>query len=98
MSKTVVVTGASTGIGKACALRLNALGYQVFAGVRNEADGASLKAEAPERLTPVLIDVTNRAQIGEAARIVAESVGPDRHERQPRRADPGSAVRRLGVL
>ena len=35
----VVVTGASTGIGRACALLLDALGFRVFAGVRESDDG-----------------------------------------------------------
>ena len=35
----VVITGASTGIGKACALRLDGMGFDVFAGVRREEDG-----------------------------------------------------------
>jgi len=34
MSRSVVVTGASTGIGKACALDLDRRGFKVFAGVR----------------------------------------------------------------
>jgi NAD(P)-dependent dehydrogenase (short-subunit alcohol dehydrogenase family) len=42
----VVVTGASTGIGKTCVLHLDKLGFQVFAGVRKEADGDALKREA----------------------------------------------------
>ena len=41
---SVFVTGASTGIGAACALRLAAGGTQVFAGVRNAADGDALRA------------------------------------------------------
>jgi len=39
----VVATGASTGIGKAIALALDANGLRVFAGVRNEADGEKLR-------------------------------------------------------
>jgi len=71
----VVVTGASTGIGQACALRLDKIGFQVFAGVRKEADGESLKRQASERLTPVFIDVTEEASIASAADTVAAAVG-----------------------
>jgi len=71
----VVVTGASTGIGQACALRLDKIGFQVFAGVRKEADGESLKRQASARLTPVFIDVTEEASIASAADTVAAAVG-----------------------
>ena len=37
--KTILITGSSTGIGKACALHLDKLGFKVFAGVRKQADG-----------------------------------------------------------
>ena len=57
----IVVTGASTGIGKACALHLDGLGFQVFAGVREKADGEALTQEG--RLVPILIDVTDGASI-----------------------------------
>ena len=40
--KTVVITGCSTGLGRAAALRLAGRGWQVFATVRKEADQASL--------------------------------------------------------
>ena len=39
----VVITGASTGIGQACALSLDTLGFRVFAGVRRTEDGESLR-------------------------------------------------------
>ncbi len=71
----VVVTGASSGIGEACALRLDKLGFQVFAGVRKDADGESLKGKASGRLTPVLIDVTDDASIASAAELVGKAVG-----------------------
>jgi NAD(P)-dependent dehydrogenase (short-subunit alcohol dehydrogenase family) len=47
----VVVTGASSGIGRACALHPAALGFQVFAGVRRAEDGAALRAARSDCLT-----------------------------------------------
>jgi NAD(P)-dependent dehydrogenase (short-subunit alcohol dehydrogenase family) len=75
MAEAVVVTGASTGIGAACALELDRRGYRVFAGVRREADGLALQERGTERLTPVLLDVTNEAQIKAAAETVRAAVG-----------------------
>ncbi len=71
----VVVTGASTGIGEACALGLDGLGVRVFAGVRKAADGDALTRKASGRLTPVLLDVTDAAAIAAAAETVAKAVG-----------------------
>lgn len=73
--KSVVVTGASTGIGEATALRLDRLGLRVFAGVRKPADGDRLRATASERLTPVSIDVVDADSIDQAAAEVAELTG-----------------------
>lgn len=71
-----VVTGASTGIGRATALRLAADGLHVFAGVRREDDGRRLADTAPAGLlTPVLLDVTEPAQIAEAAAAVQQHTG-----------------------
>src|SRR6478609_8725098 len=55
--RSVLVTGASTGIGRATALRLDGSGWQVFAGVRKEADAESLRQEASPNLVPVILDV-----------------------------------------
>ena len=73
--RAVVITGASTGIGEACALRLDRHGWRVFAGVRKEADGEQLKQQASDRLTPIAIDVTDQATIKLAAEVVASAVG-----------------------
>ena len=73
-ARTVVISGASTGIGAACALHLDRLGFTVFAGVRREADGESLKAEASPRLQPVLLDVTDSASIDRARQLIASLV------------------------
>jgi NAD(P)-dependent dehydrogenase (short-subunit alcohol dehydrogenase family) len=72
---TVVITGASTGIGEACALELDRRGFRVFAGVRSETAAQNLQAKASARLTPVMIDVTDAASIAAAAKTVSESVG-----------------------
>jgi len=74
---TVVVTGASTGIGRACALRLDRLGFLVFAGVRRDADGKALKKASKSGLTPLLIDVTEKASITAAASAVDNAVGEE---------------------
>jgi NAD(P)-dependent dehydrogenase (short-subunit alcohol dehydrogenase family) len=71
----VVITGASTGIGRACTLLLDALGFQVFAGVRKAEDGESLRRATSARLTPVFIDVTDEQSIAAAAKSVSQEVG-----------------------
>jgi NAD(P)-dependent dehydrogenase (short-subunit alcohol dehydrogenase family) len=74
--RSVLVTGASTGIGRATALRLDGSGWQVFAGVRKEADAEGLRKAASPRLVPVILDVTHPEQIAAAAaRVEAESEG-----------------------
>ncbi len=74
-SGAVVITGASTGIGQACALYLDQKGFKVFAGVRKQVDVDALKAKSSDRLTPILLDVTNHQQVIESAKIVANSIG-----------------------
>ena len=72
-----VVTGASTGIGRATALDLAADGFDVFAGVRRKADGEALKEAAEGGLTPVTIDVTKPATISRAKGAIGRKVGGD---------------------
>lgn len=66
MTKTVLITGASSGIGEAIALYLDKAGWKVFAGVRHVEDGLALQAKATRQLQPVLLDVTNPVLIKEA--------------------------------
>jgi NAD(P)-dependent dehydrogenase (short-subunit alcohol dehydrogenase family) len=68
--KTVLITGASTGIGEACALWLQDRGYRVFAGVRQMADAEGLKQKSKGALTPVLLDVVDETSIHEAVQFV----------------------------
>ncbi len=62
----VIVTGASSGIGLACARWLSSRGFHVFAGVRRKPDGERLKELSPDTITPVLLDVTDAASIRSA--------------------------------
>jgi NAD(P)-dependent dehydrogenase (short-subunit alcohol dehydrogenase family) len=72
--RSVLITGASTGIGRATALRLDAAGWRVFAGVRKQEDAAALNEIGSEHLTPLILDVTDAEQIAAAAaRVEAES-------------------------
>jgi NAD(P)-dependent dehydrogenase (short-subunit alcohol dehydrogenase family) len=72
--RTVVITGASTGIGEACAIRLAKKGVSVFAGVRRESDGEALRSKAPEGLTPVILGVTDQESVERALEVVRGSV------------------------
>jgi NAD(P)-dependent dehydrogenase (short-subunit alcohol dehydrogenase family) len=71
----VVITGTSTGIGRACARRLVESKFRVFAGVRKQADADSITAEGSDLLSPVILDVTDENSIAAAAEIVEKSVG-----------------------
>lgn len=54
---SVLITGASTGIGRACALHFDNQGYKVFAGVRNSEDFDSLMEAGSDHIQPVILDV-----------------------------------------
>lgn len=73
----VVITGASTGIGRACALDLDRRGYRVFAGVRRAADAEALERDASDRLVTLTLDVTKADHIAAAVERVGEVVGQD---------------------
>ncbi|OUL22486.1 short-chain dehydrogenase/reductase [Nostoc sp. RF31YmG] len=70
---TVLITGASTGIGEACALLLDQLGFPVFAGVRQEVHAQKLKEKASARLTPIFLDVTDADAIAFAVETVTNA-------------------------
>lgn len=75
MTKVVVVTGASKGIGRATALHLAMQGFTVFAGVRKIEDGTALEQEAKGQVTPISIDVTKQEQVVAAAHQVETAIG-----------------------
>jgi NAD(P)-dependent dehydrogenase (short-subunit alcohol dehydrogenase family) len=67
VARAVLVTGASSGIGQASALRLAASGWRVFGGVRSEEDAERLREHGIE---PLQLDVTDSATIAAAAEVV----------------------------
>ncbi len=72
-SGAVVISGASSGIGRAAALALDARGFTVYAGVRKEADANSLIAER-KSLRPILLDVSDSGSVERAAARVAREL------------------------
>lgn len=72
--KTVVITGASTGIGRSAAEYLAGKGWRVFAGVRKEKDGEPLR-EANSNIIPILLDVTQSEQVEAAVETVRKTLG-----------------------
>jgi NAD(P)-dependent dehydrogenase (short-subunit alcohol dehydrogenase family) len=68
MRSLALVTGASTGIGRACAIHLAGLGFHVLAGVRDPAD-------APDGLDPLRLDVTSESDVAAAAERVGAELG-----------------------
>ena len=69
----VVITGASSGIGAACAQYLDGLGFTVWAGVRRREDGEALARLTSSRLRIVMLDVTDPASIAAAEQVVAQA-------------------------
>jgi NAD(P)-dependent dehydrogenase (short-subunit alcohol dehydrogenase family) len=73
--KAVLVTGASSGIGEACALHLDRLGHRVYAGVRRDEDAEDLRKRGSGQIRPVFLDVTDQTQVDAVAAQIAEDNG-----------------------
>jgi NAD(P)-dependent dehydrogenase (short-subunit alcohol dehydrogenase family) len=65
--KSVVITGASSGIGWSSVARMSRAGWKVFAAVRKESDREKLRADFAENVYPVLMDVESEPSIATAA-------------------------------
>jgi NAD(P)-dependent dehydrogenase (short-subunit alcohol dehydrogenase family) len=70
-----LITGASTGIGRATALHLAGAGWKVFAGVRSERDSESLRTDGGQGVIPLILDVTDSTQIANVAQLVDDEDG-----------------------
>lgn len=76
--RAVVVTGVSTGIGRATALLLAARGFQVFGSVRKLADAAPLSSQLGDAFVPLVFDVTDDGAVRDAAAQVRERLAGHR--------------------
>lgn len=72
---TVLLTGASSGIGAATALALDRAGITVFAGVRDPANAAPLDRQSSDRLTLLRLDITDQKSIAAAVTTLEEQLG-----------------------
>jgi len=68
-----LISGASTGIGRACAEHLDSLGFTVFAGVRKPPDADSVRSAGSGRIQPLMLDVTEIESIAAAIRTINEA-------------------------
>jgi NAD(P)-dependent dehydrogenase (short-subunit alcohol dehydrogenase family) len=75
LDRAVVVTGASTGIGRAAVAKAVLEGAHVFASVRKQADADGLKAEFADAVTPLIFDVADEAAVRAGAAQVAAALG-----------------------
>lgn len=79
MMKNVLVTGASTGLGRSLALHLAGSGWRVFAGVRKSSDAEALAAEAQGELLPLRLDVTAQESVAAAIGKISAGTGGQLH-------------------
>lgn len=71
-TKTVLITGTSTGIGAACVEALADAGWRVYAGVRGD---AAASAKTSSSVVPIVLDVTSESSIAAAAAQVRDETG-----------------------
>jgi NAD(P)-dependent dehydrogenase (short-subunit alcohol dehydrogenase family) len=78
LDRAVVITGASTGIGRAAVAKAVSEGAHVFPSVRKQADADALKVEFGDAVTPLIFDVTDEAAVRAGAAQVAQALGARR--------------------
>jgi NAD(P)-dependent dehydrogenase (short-subunit alcohol dehydrogenase family) len=74
-NKSVLVTGASRGLGRDIAINLNKRGFRVFAGVRKTNDATSIKEESNQEIIPLLLDITDAQAVNAAYNEIATATG-----------------------
>lgn len=73
-NRAILISGASSGIGAACALALDRAGFLVFAGVRRTEDGEALQKQASGSLVPIILDVAHEETFRSAYSIIASTI------------------------
>jgi NAD(P)-dependent dehydrogenase (short-subunit alcohol dehydrogenase family) len=76
-ARWVLVTGASSGVGRSTTLLLSDSGFEVLAAVRNEADALVLQNQNPDHIHPVIIELRDQSMIRDAASQLAHKTGKD---------------------
>lgn len=72
--RAVVITGASSGIGRAAVASMVRSGWRVFGTVRKAQDGESLRSEFGAAVTPIILNVADRSSINSAAQAVSSAL------------------------
>jgi len=75
VNKTILVTGASSGIGWATSLELAEKGWRVFAAVRKEADAKKLRDASSGKITTVIMDIVDYESVKRGAREIEKVLG-----------------------
>jgi len=75
MNKTILVTGASSGIGWATSLELANQGWRVFAAVRKEADAKKLRDASSDKVTTVIMDIVDYDSVKRGAKEIEKALG-----------------------
>ena len=71
MEKYILITGASSGLGKAAAKKLAQEGYKIFAGVRKQEDKEQLESTNPN-ISAIFLDVTDDESVKKAFETVSQ--------------------------
>ena len=75
MNKSILVTGASSGIGWATSLELAEKGWRVFAAVRKEADAKKLRDASSGKITTVIMDIVDYESVKRGAKEIEKALG-----------------------
>src|SRR5262249_5406941 len=75
LMESIVITGASTGIGRATARELIARGFRVFGSVRKQADADQLSHQMGASFIPLIFDITDRDGVAAGAKKVRDQLG-----------------------
>jgi short-subunit dehydrogenase len=75
MNRSLIISGTSSGIGKACVKSLDERGFKIFAAVRNIKDYKKIKSETSKNIIPLLLDLGDEKTIRSAYSVVSENVG-----------------------
>jgi NAD(P)-dependent dehydrogenase (short-subunit alcohol dehydrogenase family) len=77
LAKTILVTGASSGIGWATSMELAEKGWRVFAAVRKDEDAKKLRDASSGKITPIIMDIVDYESVKRGAQEIEKALGGD---------------------